>query len=38
VVADEADLAMLAGEWSGYYDSPVVARRGSITQPMATSS
>ncbi len=30
VVAEAGDLAQLAGEWSGYYDSPAVDRRGTI--------
>jgi hypothetical protein len=30
VVADQAGLLQLAGEWHGYYDSPVVDRRGTI--------
>ena len=30
VVADAVGLARLAGEWSGYYDSPAVERRGTI--------
>jgi hypothetical protein len=31
VVAEAGELAHLAGEWRGYYDSPAVDRRGSIT-------
>ncbi|KPK55774.1 MAG: hypothetical protein AMS21_13315 [Gemmatimonas sp. SG8_38_2] len=30
VVAEADELAQLAGEWRGYYDSPAVDRRGSI--------
>jgi hypothetical protein len=30
VVAEPGELAQLAGEWSGYYDSPAVDRHGSI--------
>ncbi len=30
VVAEAADLAQLAGEWSGAYDSPASGRRGTI--------
>jgi hypothetical protein len=31
VVATTNELAQLAGEWQGHYDSPVVDRHGSIT-------
>jgi hypothetical protein len=31
VAAEEDDLAMLAGEWQGTYDSPAVGRHGTIT-------
>lgn len=30
VVADQAELLQIAGEWHGTYDSPVVDRRGTI--------
>jgi hypothetical protein len=30
VVADQAELQQLAGEWYGHYESPVVDRRGTI--------
>jgi hypothetical protein len=30
VVAEAGDLAMLTGEWRGYYDSPAVDRHGTI--------
>jgi hypothetical protein len=30
VVAESSELATIAGEWRGYYDSPAVDRHGSI--------